>query len=234
MNVLVDYDNILPPERSRGLVYLVERIIQAATSLRSATSNRVNLRLYGGWYDGNVPSRRAQALSAEVFRDFPRPVTLPGAAMASFNVNLELAYSLQIDPGRHLWHTYRRYGYVADIACRPPVAAGCVNAACPLTAMQAFISTRTCPEAGCTVTTADIITRPQQKLVDTMLTADAIYLAQNDPRLLCIVSSDDDLWPAIRTAVMLSRPIVHLHTTGHRTPSYYSMGSGMLYLEGDV
>jgi hypothetical protein len=80
-----------------------------------------------------------------------------------------------------------------------------------------------------------MLTRPQQKLVDTMITVDAIYLAQSDPHLLCIVSSDDDLWPAIRTTVLLGRPTIHLHTkAGRRTPGYYATGSGVLYLESDL
>jgi hypothetical protein len=50
MNVLVDYDNIVPAERNKGLIYLVERSIYAATLLKAPVSNRVDVRL------GDVPA----------------------------------------------------------------------------------------------------------------------------------------------------------------------------------
>jgi hypothetical protein len=65
-----------------------------------------------------------------------------------------------------------------------------------------------------------------------MLTADFIHLAQIDPRLLCIVSSDDDLWPGIRMALLRNRAVVHVHTQAtHRTHPTYAKGAGPLYLE---
>jgi hypothetical protein len=65
-----------------------------------------------------------------------------------------------------------------------------------------------------------------------MLTADAIFLATKGERKICVVSSDDDLLPAIRTALILGADVLHMHTKiGRRTASHYTKTIAKGYVE---
>lgn len=231
MNILIDYDNVRRQHTSRGLVYVADRLLQVAFSTPQVSPRQVRMRLYGGWYEGNALSRRAQDLAAEVMAEFPR-VMHHGSV--SVQVHMELAYSLEIEPARHILHTYRRSGHVDHVACRPPIAAGCAEPACVLEPMYRFLTTGSCPLPSCPLEPSDLLFRQQQKLVDSMLTADIIFLAQHPPPL-CVVSSDDDLWPGVRTALLQGKPILHVHTVaGHSTVPYYSQGLRSLYTEAHL
>lgn len=56
------------------------------------------------------------------------------------------------------------------------------------------------------------MTRVEQKLVDTMLVADLIHLAINGEMTIAVVSSDDDFWPGILSAMTLGAHVVHIGT----------------------
>lgn len=68
------------------------------------------------------------------------------------------------------------------------------------------------------------MTRPEQKLVDTMLTADLIHVASlMGTSDLVIVTNDDDLWPGIRMAVHLGATVHHVHPRKRQTtPGFYA------------
>ncbi len=51
MEILVDYNNILEIHRRRGVIYLTELILQSIGPSRLGSHNRVNFRLYDGWYE---------------------------------------------------------------------------------------------------------------------------------------------------------------------------------------
>lgn len=230
MIVLVDYDNLPRRERDKGLVYLAERIVEVVTARQTPTSGRISLKIYGGWYGRGALTPRGQALSAEATANFPRVVSLPDGRRVP--IGSELAYGLEIEPTRHLWRTYRPREPALDVMCHTPMEAGCTNTSCPLVPMEAFITSGVCSAAGCSIGVPDFLYRTQQKLVDTMLTADLIHLALADSRNICLVSSDHDLWPGVRTALILGRPLVHVHTRhGESTPAYYSTGSGAGYIQ---
>ena len=81
------------------------------------------------------------------------------------------------------------------------------------------------------MTPDDLLFRGQQKLVDTMLTADLIYLSRKVPTL-ALVGSDQDLWPGLKTAVMSGSTVIHIHPrSGESTPLAYSAGIGPRYVE---
>jgi len=49
---------------------------------------------------------------------------------------------------------------------------------------------------------------------------------------ICIVTSDDDLWPGIETAIALGIHVVHIHTHSRRsTPSFYCSGYSANYTQ---
>ena len=70
----------------------------------------------------------------------------------------------------------------------------------------------------------DVLQKWEQKLVDTMLVSDLIFLATRGERDLVVVSSDDDIWPGIRTALQLGARVTQVHTGGRETPADYTRG----------
>ena len=55
-----------------------------------------------------------------------------------------------------------------------------------------------------------------------MLAADALFHTHSEDRQIAVVSSDDDLWPAIRMALQFGLYVVHVHTEeGHITRDEY-------------
>jgi hypothetical protein len=66
MIVLIDYDNVSILERRRGMINLVDKILNSVGVSVISKYQRVSVKLYGGWFEGNSLSKTAQKLSAEV------------------------------------------------------------------------------------------------------------------------------------------------------------------------
>lgn len=233
MIVLVDYNNVLETERRRGIVYLVDRIISVLDPEHIRRYRRIALRLYDGWYEMQSPTRHAQQIAADVQKAFPSTRTLTDKAGA-FNaiVNVELAYSLRCDPGVNIWHTYRQRSTFNNLSCHPPHSVGCTSPACVLSPIHTFFSTGKCPTPGCNVTPSDLFTRNEQKLVDSMIVADMFFWHLSSHAELAIVSSDDDLWPAIRMLLLRGMKVFHIHThPGRTTRAFYTQGIGSDYVQ---
>jgi len=233
MLVLVDYDNIPDAERNRGVVHVVSKILNTV-ELVVALPSRVRLRLYGGWYEGAYLSRAAQLLSANIQAAYPSPLlVLRDGAATSVIVSAEMAYSLEIDPGRALESTYRRRSPPPNLKTHPLPYMGCIQpGACSLHPVRELLRSGYCPHASCAAGIDQVFYRPEQKLVDTMLTSDIIHAALSYSEPICVVSSDDDMWPGIKTALSLGAKVVHLHTRrGWTTRSAYARSAGPLYHE---
>lgn len=231
--ILVDYGNVNPIDRDRGLAWLVDRILRAIGSERFQEGSVIKVRLYGGWYQESEFSRLAQLLSAEIASGFPAPFEfVSGKKMARAKVNVELAESLLTDPSRSLFRTYRPRGFPGGIRCSEPPFDGCAFPdACVLESIHPFLSSRECPVDGCSLSPKKILERPEQKLVDTMLTADLVQLSLEGERV-AVVSSDDDLWPGIRLALNLGVEVFHVHPKkGQGSPPEYRDPAPSAYSE---
>ena len=224
MLILIDYDNVDRLERRRGLRNVAEVVLGKLPTADLPDGAGTAVRLYGGWYEGRRLSREAQRLSAEIGRDFPGVVSLPGPhAPRRVRVAMELARSLSIDPSRDLFNTYRTRSAPKVHAKRFPFAGCTKTSACPLAAVHTLLRADACPEQGCGVAVADVMERAEQKLVDTMLTADLIHAAHSAPNEIVVVTTDDDLWPGIRTAVHHGATVHHVHPKhGRSTPPFYA------------
>lgn len=230
MQVLVDYDNCAPQERHGGVesfsTILLERLWQRLDARWLAP--RVHIRLYGGWYIGNQKSPIAQSLSVEIqavqpfsFQPFtPRPPhTLPTI------VSVELAQSLIITPTRDFFDTYRTKQAPKNLNAKSAEDAGCLQPdSCGLRNMRSFFRKKCCPEVGCLIDLHQFMSRSEQKLVDVMLSTDALHLAMNrQEETLVVVSSDHDIWPAIHYSALVHPRVAHLHTrSGQSVPQHYS------------
>ena len=225
MQVIIDYNNIHLTVRRRGLKYIAEEIARTLGATAVGKYRRLHLRLYDGWYRVQNPTPLAQTTSAEVQRDFPTTVTVPvsGGQPVRAVVAAEMAYSLHCDPNTHIWHTFRPRSGQSNVACNTPTSAGCVSQSCVLSALPRFFSSQQCPDTNCSITPEDLIIRNEQKLVDSMMATDLMSLHLSSQEELVVVSSDDDLWPAIRLLLHRGHTIYHIHTKStHITPSFYS------------
>jgi len=222
MIIFADYDNIDALAKGRGLEHIILKTITAISGLRVAPQPRIDIRFYGGWFYGTQLSRLGQELSSEIGRTFPKPLTLPWTGQPkpiTVLVNAHIARSLTASEQQPLHHTFRRRPFSGRLYFRRPIPAQCPTTSCPLDVVEQFLATQKCPEARCAITQSDILDRCEQKLVDTMLVSDLIFWSSrpNHP-LLAVLSSDDDMWPGIRTAMAISRPIIQIHTS--RSPQH--------------
>ncbi len=65
-----------------------------------------------------------------------------------------------------------------------------------------------------------------------MLAADVFFDVYSNERQIAVVSSDDDLWPAIRTALQFGVRVVHIHTeSGYATRQSYVRGQSAGYVQ---
>ncbi len=233
MDILVDYNNVPEIQRRRGAMFVVDKIVNALGSAHLAHTQRVSFRLYDGWYENQSPTRRAQQVAAEVQQQTPRAITLGcGLEQTKIIVNVELAYSLKAAPAQHIWHTYRPRYYPGDVKFRDPRTAGCSDPDCPLVAMYRLFQDRHCPQAGCELTPEAFLYRSEQKLVDTMMAADLFSLHLQSSKEIVVVTSDDDLWPAIKLVLQLGIRVFHIHTLpGRRTPPFYCRSAGSDYIQ---
>ncbi|MEZ4435443.1 MAG: NYN domain-containing protein [bacterium] len=77
--------------------------------------------------------------------------------------------------------------------------------------MRSFFRKKCCPEVGCLIDLHQFMSRSEQKLVDVMLSTDALHLAMNrQEETLVVVSSDHDIWPAIHYSALVHPRVAHL------------------------
>lgn len=203
---------------------MVQRIFDTLGVAALTDTTRFRIRFYGGWYGRAALSQHGQELSAELDAVFPmRLVVGTRYASLQLRVGAELASSMLADPTHDVLHTLRRgtpplYNVhaIPFRGCNEPTA-------CPLAPIEGLIHRNRCPSDGCLASVSAVFPRPkQQKLVDTMLVSDLIYLACTTHNPVVVVSTDDDLWPGIRTALHLGLPVHHIHTTKRTTPAIYA------------
>lgn len=219
MIILVDYDNIDRATLRLGIIHVISKIVSKIDSSDVTGGRHISIRLYGGWYEQNNFTTRAQNLSTEISAAFPNVFQLSDN-LTSVIVNCEMAYSLLSDPSNHLFHTFRPRGIPDGLRARSPRSKGCTVLDCPTLIAYQFIANDVCNTCN-SVKPSDIFYRSEQKLIDTMLTSDLIF-SSSQPANLCIVSSDDDFWPGIKTTLAYGKKVLHLHTRNRPTPAFYT------------
>ena len=65
-------------------------------------------------------------------------------------------------------------------------------------------------------------------MVDTMMVADLIHLAAKADEPLVVITSDDDLWPGILSALIHGTSVIHLQTGAvNNAPTYLTSTPGV-------
>ncbi len=233
MFVLVDYDNLDPMMRRRGVREAITRVLDLLGDGHLSGERRVQCRVYGGWFERTMLSRTAQRIASDIRRQFPlrKALAVSGTKKdRTMLVHADLARSLICDPQVTITHTYRRRSLPPSLACATLPFPDCVAATqCPIASVSAFMRDTRCPIDACAVTPRSILTRPEQKLVDSMLVVDLVHLAQATKEPVAVVSADDDLWPGIRYALLRGARIVHVIPRHGRSPleAYRGLATAM-------
>ncbi len=216
MYILVDYDNIDQTILKEGIKYVLERIADALNPQIQLFSTPLLFRLYGGWYDERTPTTKAQELTRTLQDDdeFPfefQPLTRPQASQRKIIIQAELAYSLLSSPEKHLFNTYRQRETLSGLRVKSPESQGCQVSDCGLRHLRQLVRKGRCPVDTCTLTNKELLWKAEQKLVDVMLASDLFFLVSSmDTDPIAIVSSDDDIWPAIQQAINFEAKIIHI------------------------
>lgn len=219
MTILVDYYNLRSELKDLTLRDLSNLFIANIPPQNLSSLRKITIRLYGGWFEGQLITRKAQQLANEIEGSFPDVYT----DMASNNriiVNTEMAYSLICNSSNHLFHTYRTRAVYYGLKVKNSADLGCTDPNCPFEILSQMLSKNRCLICNKPDVQSHFY-RSEQKLVDTMLSSDIIFLSFQKMPLL-IITTDDDFWPAIRTGVSLGGQIIHIETKNHKRDFDYS------------
>ena len=233
LDVLVDYYNLPPKYRNRGPMYWVDSIISAINRDDIGGNRRLRFRIYGGWYDDTQLTRDAQRLVADLMRHFPQSRLLGSSRHSASTIVAELAYGPIWAPSNHIRHTLRSKSTPNGMRVSDTRTTGCLlSDRCPLHPMRAFFEKAACPTPNCAATPKSLLYRRAQKLVDTMLSTDAVFCIHAGATKLAIVSSDDDILPPIMMATHLGVRVFHIHTSPkHSTNDHYTSVLGQNYVQ---
>ena len=130
--ICIDYDNLHTVYTARGVLDLVTKVLMKLPPPQAGMKSECEVRLYGGWYEGQAMTMRAQDISAHIQRDFPALVRLTTLAgeLAAVQVTVELAVALLDEPSHHLLNTYRKKGHPQNVRTESPHAVGCSDVSC--------------------------------------------------------------------------------------------------------
>ena len=232
--IFIDYDNLQPRQKTSGLLDVVTKALLQMPFGVDTVRAKCEVRVYGGWYEGERITDLAEKLTVEIQKKFPKWMRLPGHGKAHMTIhaNAELAVALLQEPGHQLFNTYRRKRKPGNVRVENPADIGCRDEACPLPLMAKLLKKGKCPQTGCDVSSISLIYRHEQKIVDTMLTCDIIFAA-NRVDLIALISGDDDFIPPLRTVILQGAKAVRFHTQPNSRRASYSI-RGMTLLEMDL
>jgi hypothetical protein len=204
--LLVDFDNCvrrgqqdLASQLRAWLTHTVGTIVSADAHL-----DHVLVRLYGGWMQGGVLSRAGSEVAGALPQADPFPSRRPDGRVMSGTV--ELALGLAESPGRVFDDTVRRKNSAPRLRRdREGLNGKCHDdtATCSIKMIARFTAAthRLCPTPSCGVTSGEAFLIQEQKMVDTMMTCDVLYLSQDPTLVATYVATDDtDLLPPLIAA----------------------------------
>lgn len=213
VSVCIDYDNLLQTQKNSGILDIVQRVLNKLCHVFKSGRADCEIRLYGGWYEKDVMTPLSQKISAAIQNEFPAVIRVPtiDGNVCTMVTSAELAVALLEEPAHHLFNTYRKKWRPNNIRVETPANIGCTNTGCVLPLAKKLLQTGGCAVEGCDPKSVPLVYRHEQKIVDTMLTCDLIYLAQQECDVLLIVSNDDDFLPPIRTLLLRGANVIRVH-----------------------
>lgn len=221
--VLVDFDNFFSGEVDQAQVaQAIDDMIRRTLASWPAT-RRIDIRMYGGWLDEGLLTKRASELETALALATAFPISHPTQS-GILRGSVRLATRLAALPDFEWGHTLRtRTGLPRVGLAEEPFPARCAHRTrdCPVKAVQTFARRpgRACRASGCTVTNQAAFRVREQKMVDVMLACDTIALSAKHNVL--VLSSDLDILPAIAMGAARDGARISLIRDGRRTADLY-------------
>ena len=190
---------------------------QVVGALPAATE--ITLRLYGGWH------YRTAHTPVDVRLMVARAIDQLPKRQATHRLRLQLADRPVSNPAPLMLGTLRASSLPrvrADITPSPH----CIQAGdCTLSAFCSWASGN-CPHSACAVRLRDVAEQHRQKMVDTLLTADAMTIAHRQmAHAIVIASDDDDMVPALLALIPTPLHVACIRRSRprlrYRSSSYY-------------
>jgi hypothetical protein len=204
--VFIDYDNIEKLDRidNQSLENAIYSYI-----INKKLYKRIVLRFYGGWFYYLKQSYAAMNLIPWI-HSYPHIIgttILDGELVRSLSFeNHDLPYTFRIR-SKHLSIQIDQ-----NKICR-------YDNSCDLFVLNKILKNKKCSDLKCRVSHDDIFLQSEQKLVDSMICIDLIHMSSLDKYDLYLLSSDDDIIPAIRYVSYIGKK-VHIIHTKHNPYSY--------------
>ena len=182
------------------------------------------IRLYGGWYQGNVYTQKASLLATYLQQiDIFPIITNTGKVDGSVAI-AEQQYGLDF-----VWYnTFQKKAGLQKVLIdhtKESQICSSNSGQCPVRILQKFIKNkeRLCNNNGCTTKHQEILYRKEQKMIDTMMTCDVItYSSEPTVKAIYIASDDVDLFPCIAISKVrnVDKEITLLMKNGLQEPLY--------------
>lgn len=225
--VIVDFDNFFPGQLQNYTIQELEsfftKIINLIFSEHNDTHNII-IRLYGGWYQGNVYTQKASLLATYLQQiDIFPIITNIGKVDGSIAI-AEQQYGLDF-----VWYnTFQKKAGLQKVLIdhtKESQICSSNSEQCPVRILQKFIKNkeRLCNNNGCTTKHQEILYRKEQKMIDTMMTCDVItYSSEPTVKAIYIASDDVDLFPCIAISKVrnVDKEITLLMKNGLQEPLY--------------
>jgi uncharacterized LabA/DUF88 family protein len=206
--IFIDYDNLQEEHKEEGILSIIQKVLSKISfNAENKAENKIDVevRIYGGWYEDEQMTRKAQDLSATIQDIFPKMLKLPENRTHIFNIKTALAFALLQEPDRHIFNTFRKKGNLKNIRVENQQNVNCENNDCVLPKIKKLIRTGKCFKLGCDKD--NLVYRYEQKIIDTMLSSDMIYAADILADIIILISGDDDFLPPIRAALLKSKKV---------------------------
>jgi uncharacterized LabA/DUF88 family protein len=203
--ILIDFDNFLKKPMDEiletELEFFFSTFIQNLVS-ESNDYERITIRLYGGWYQDNIITQRAELLQQKLANISIFPF-INISEKKIIRGSIELADSLLALPEITWENTYQEKRGIPAFRVdsdRLSITCNSNKETCPIYILKSFTKKKNklCKNAGCTNVHEDVFFQRGQKMIDTMIACDLQYcsMVSNVVKVL-LISSDTDLIPAI-------------------------------------
>jgi hypothetical protein len=238
--VLVDFDNVFKNGPGLNFDWMKHELNKLVELALAADPNiaMVSIRLYGGWMQDGMLTAFASTLQTVISASSFFPIKHPKKE-GLLRGTIDLATRLLGVPAIE-WDDTRRVksGLPRIRLAKETLPSKCINPdVCPATALNRFTKhkSKLCPTAGCSVTNAEAFQTVEQKMVDTMIACDTIFLAVDGGQgYVLVVTDDSDAVPAVALAQTLSKgPKLKLVTTS-RTAGVYNATMNSIGVECHV
>lgn len=184
-----------PPIIGARLDDFIRSVAEKTKDLLGRRLTNLNIRLYDGWFDESGQGTELYEMVRKHLREsYP-------TRRRDYRLFVEIADTPLAARSHRLIHTFRQQAGLTrhHIGVMASAPTGCSEPrACSVFSLKSWVK-GTCGVEGCAITTEEVAYFRQQKLVDTALVADTVWLGSQRLALL-VVSDDEDVIPGLVTA----------------------------------